>query len=343
MNLTVKQIADIISGEVVGNDKINISGVVKIEDAVSGTITFLSNPKYTPYIYQTKASAVIVNKTFVPDNPIKATLIKVDDAYQAFSRIISEFNKELSDKKGVEPFSYIDETATVGKDCYIGAFAYIGKNCKIGNNVKIYPQCYIGDNAVVGDGSIFNSGVKIYSNCVIGKNCLLHASVIIGSDGFGFAPVTNGAFKKVAQTGNVILEDNIEIGANTTIDRATIGSTIIRKGVKLDNLIQIAHNVEIGENTVIAAQTGVAGSTKIGKNCMIGGQVGIIGHITIADNTKIGAQSGISGNVDIEGSALLGSPAIQIKDHMKSFVVFKKLPDLEKRVKELEKVEKNGK
>ena len=343
MKLTVKQIAEILSGKVIGKDSINISGVAKIEEAISGTITFLSNPKYAPYIYQTKASAVIVNNTFVPENPIKATLIKVDDAYQAFSKIISRFNNESSDKKGIEKYSYIDETATVGKDCYIGAFAYIGKNCNVGNNVKIYPQCFIGDNAVIGDGTILSSGVKVYSHCVVGKNCVLHASVIIGSDGFGFAPVTNGTFKKVAQTGNVILEDNIEIGANTTIDRATIGSTIIRNGVKLDNLIQIAHNVEVGENTVIAAQTGVAGSTKIGKNCMIGGQVGIVGHITIADNTKIGAQSGISGNVDIEGSALLGSPAIQIKDHIKSFVVFKKLPDLEKRVMELEKVEKNGK
>ncbi|MBL4656025.1 MAG: UDP-3-O-(3-hydroxymyristoyl)glucosamine N-acyltransferase [Bacteroidia bacterium] len=337
MKLTVQEICDLVNGTLEGDPNVIIEKVSKIEEAKSGSVSFLANPKYTQHIYETKASAVIVNNDFEFETPVKIVLIRVKDAYQAVSKLLTHFNSNELDKNGIDKPAYIDDTAEIGEGIYIGAFSYIGKNAKIGKNVKIFPQCYVGDSAVIGDNTVLHSGVKVYSNCEVGSNCTLHAAVVIGGDGFGFAPVTNGAFKKVAQTGNVILEDNIEIGANTSIDRATIGSTIIRKGVKLDNLIQIAHNVEIGENTVIAAQTGIAGSTKIGKNCMIGGQVGIVGHITIADNTKIGAQSGISSNVDNEGAALLGSPAIEIKDHMKSFVVFKKLPELERRILELEK------
>ncbi|MBL4654458.1 MAG: UDP-3-O-(3-hydroxymyristoyl)glucosamine N-acyltransferase, partial [Bacteroidia bacterium] len=279
MKLTVQEICDLVKGSLEGDPNAVINKVSKIEEAQSGSVSFLANPKYIQHIYETKASAVIVNDDFELENPINTVLIRVKDAYQALSKLLAHFNSNELDKNGIDQQAFIDETAQIGEDIYIGAFSYIGINAKIGKNVKIFPQCYVGDNAVIGDNTVLFSGVKVYTNCEVGNNCTLHAAVVIGCDGFGFAPVTNGAFKKVAQTGNVILEDNIEIGANTTIDRATIGSTVIRKGVKLDNLIQIAHNVEIGKHTVIAAQTGIAGSTKIGEDCQIGGQVGFAGHL----------------------------------------------------------------
>lgn len=298
----------------------------------------MANPKYAPHIYTTKASIVIVNKDFVPEHKIHATLIRVDDAYKAFVKLLEIYNQLQRDKKGIESPVYISDTASIGSDCYIGAFAYIGNNVKIGSNVKIYPQVYIGDNVILGDNTTLFAGAKIYSDCIIGKDCTIHTGCVIGADGFGFAPNSENNYEKVPQIGNVIIEDHVEIGANTTVDRATLGSTVIRKGVKLDNLIQIAHNVDIGENTVIAAQTGIAGSTKIGKDCMIGGQVGIVGHITIADKVKIAAQSGIGGNILNEGEIVQGSPAFNIGEYKRTYVVFRKLPELEKRVKELEQL-----
>ncbi len=337
MKFTAQQIADLLKGTVEGNPQIEVSGLSKIEEGKPGTLSFLANPKYEPYIYTTQASIVIVNKSFEAEKAVAATLVKVEDAYKSFASLLEIYNQIVNDKKGIEQPSYIDPSATVGKDVYIGAFAYIGKNSVIGNGVKIYPHCYVGDNVVIKDNTTLFAGCRIYSFCQIGEECNIHAGVIIGADGFGFAPNEQNNYKKVPQIGNVIIEDHVEVGAGTTIDRATLGSTIIRKGVKLDNLIQIAHNVEIGENTVIAAQTGVAGSTKRGKNCMIGGQVGIVGHLNIADGVKIAAQSGIGTSITTPGEIVQGSPAFNISDYKRTYVVFKKLPQLERKVNELEK------
>lgn len=336
MEFTAKQIADLLQGTIEGNPGTNVNKLAKIEEGTEGSLSFLANPKYTEFIYTSGASLIIVSNDFVAEKPVAATLIRVADPYACFAKLLEMYNQVVKDKKGIETPSFIADTAKIGTEPYIGAFAYIGKNARLGNNVKVYPNCYIGDNVVIGDNTTLFAGAKIYSDCVIGASCTLHAGVIIGADGFGFAPAS-GTYNKVAQIGNVIIEDHVEIGAGTTIDRATLGSTIIRKGVKLDNLIQIAHNVEIGSNTVIAAQTGIAGSTKIGKDCMIGGQVGIVGHITIADNTKIAAQSGIGSAVTEPGQIIQGSPAFGISDYRRSYVVFRKLPDLEKKISELEK------
>jgi len=297
VKFTAQQIAGILEGDIVGNPDIEVSKLAKIEEGFEGALTFLSNPKYTPHIYTTKASVTIVNKTFEPENSINTTLIKVDDAYLAFSKILEYYNSVKLNKVGIEQPSFISESSKHGEAVYIGAFSYIGDHAVLGNNVKIFPNVYIGDNVSIADNTIVFSGAKIYSDTVIGKNCVVNSGAIIGADGFGFAPNASGGYNKIPQIGNVILEDFVDVGAATTIDRATLGSTIIRAGVKLDNQIQIAHNVEIGENTVIAAQTGVAGSSKIGKNCQIGGQVGIAGHITIGDGVKIQAQSGIGRHV----------------------------------------------
>lgn len=336
MEFTAKQISDLLHGTIDGDPQVKVNSLSKIEEGKPGSLSFLANPKYTSFIYETKASLVIVDNDFKPEHPVAATLIRVENAYQGFVKLLEIYNQIQRDKKGVESPSFISASAQIGTDCYIGAFAYIGNNARIGNNVKIYPQVYIGDNVVVGDNTTLFAGAKVYSDCVIGKDCTLHTGTVIGADGFGFAPNSENNYQKVAQIGNVILEDRVEIGANTTVDRATLGSTIIRKGVKLDNLIQIAHNVEIGENTVIAAQTGVAGSTKIGRDCMIGGQVGIVGHITIADGVKIAAQSGIGSSIVQAGEILQGSPAFNIGDYKRTYVVFRKLPQLEKRIAELE-------
>jgi UDP-3-O-[3-hydroxymyristoyl] glucosamine N-acyltransferase len=339
MEFSAEQIAQLLSGTVEGNPQQTVSDMAKIEEGRPSTITFLANPKYEEFIYTTQASIALVNKTFVATQPLPATLtlIRVDDAYQCLTKLLAFYDQMNSNVSGIEQPSFIHETATLGENCYVGAFAYIGKNAKIGNNVKVYPQAYIGDNVTIGDNSTLFSGVKVYHNCQIGKSCTLHSGVILGSDGFGFAPNSENNYQKVPQIGNVILEDHVEIGSNTTVDRATMGSTRIKKGVKLDNLIQIAHNVEIGENTVIAAQTGVAGSTKIGKNVMIGGQVGIIGHLKIADGVKIAAQSGIGQDITEENAILQGSPAFGIGDYKRSYVLFRSLPKLKEQISQLEK------
>lgn len=336
MKFTAQQIAGILEGDIEGNPDVEVSKLSKIEEGTLGSLTFLANPKYTPYIYTTKASITIVNKTFKPENEIQTTLIKVEDAYKSFSKLLEYYNQVKNNKVGIEQPSYVSETATYGENVYLGAFCYIGENVKLGDNVKIYPQAYIGDNVTIGDNTTVFAGAKLYSETQVGKACIINSGAIIGADGFGFAPDENGEFQKIPQTGNVIIEDFVDIGSATTIDRATLGSTIIRKGVKLDNQIQIAHNVEIGENTVIAAQTGVAGSTKIGKFCMIGGQVGIAGHLVLGDNVKVQAQAGIGHRVK-DGEKLYGSPAIDYGNYVKSYVHFKNLPAIVKTVNEIEK------
>ncbi|WP_435625597.1 UDP-3-O-(3-hydroxymyristoyl)glucosamine N-acyltransferase [Flagellimonas sp.] len=336
MKFTATQIAGILEGEVEGNPQIAVHKLSKIEEGETGSLTFLANPKYTSYIYSTKASITIVNKDFIPEQELSTTLIKVEDAYKSFSKLLEYYNQVKSNKVGIEQPSFIAETAKYGEGFYLGAFSYLGDNVKIGNNVKIYPNVYIGENVTIGENVLVFAGAKIYSESVIGNNCVIHSGAIIGADGFGFTPNENGEYSKVPQTGNVILEDHVDVGAGTTIDRATLGSTILRKGVKLDNQIQIAHNVEIGEHTAIAAQTGIAGSTKIGKHCLIGGQVGIVGHITIGDRVRIQAQSGIGRNVK-DDEVLQGSPALNYGDYNKSYVHFKNLPKLVNSINKLEK------
>ncbi|HET6245773.1 MAG: UDP-3-O-(3-hydroxymyristoyl)glucosamine N-acyltransferase [Bacteroidetes bacterium] len=336
MEFTASQVAEILNGSIEGNAEIKVSKLSKIEEGETGSITFLANPQYTQYIYNTQASVVIVNRNFVPASPIKetCTLIRVDDPYKAFSKLLGAYSQLKRNKKGIEAGSYIAASALIGKDVYVGATAYIGENAIIGDNVKIYPQVYVGDNVIIKAGTTLFPGVKIYSDCHIGSECEIHSGVIIGADGFGFTPNAENNYEKVPQIGNVIIEDHVEIGANTCIDRATLGSTIIRKGVKLDNLIQIAHNVEIGENTVIAAQAGIAGSVKIGKNCMLGGQTGYKGHITLSDNVKVGAQAGVG--VDLkEGEIVMGSPSFPIGDFRRSHVLFRTLPKLNDKIKNL--------
>lgn len=327
MKFTADQIAGILQGEVIGNPNAEVFKLAKIEEGTEGSLTFLANPKYNNYIYSTQATITIVNKSFEAEQEITTTLIKVEDAYQSFSQLLEYYNQVKLMKSGIEQPSVISENVTYGPDLYLGSFCYVGKNVTIGKNVKIYPNSFIGDNVTIGDDCVFFAGVRIYSETVIGNNCIIHSGSIIGSDGFGFAPQENGSYRKIPQIGNVIIEDDVEIGACTTIDRATLGSTIIRKGVKLDNHIQVAHNVEIGENTVIAAQTGIAGTTKIGKNCLIGGQVGFAGHLVIGDGVKIQAQSGIGKNLEA-GEVVQGSPAFNYGDFAKSFVIFRNLPKM---------------
>lgn len=336
MKFTAAQIAGILEGEVIGNPNAEVFKLSKIEEGTEGSLTFLANPKYINYIYSTKATITIVNNSFEPENEISTTLIKVDDAYKSFSKLLEYYNQVKLMKSGIEQPSVISEGVTYGENLYLGSFCYIGKNVTIGKNVKIYPNSFVGDNTTIGDDCILFAGVRIYSELVIGSRCVIHSGTIIGSDGFGFAPQEDGTYNKVPQIGNVILEDDVEVGSCTTIDRATLGSTIVRKGVKLDNQIQIAHNVEIGENTVIASQTGIAGSTKIGKNCMIGGQVGIVGHITIGDNVRIQAQSGVGKSVK-DGETLQGSPSFNYGDWNKSYVHFRNLPKI---VADLENLKK---
>lgn len=336
MEFTAAQIAELLGGEVVGNPEIAVNSLSKIEEGHHGSLSFLANPQYTPFIYSTNASIVIVNNDFEPEQSIQSTLIKVPDAYAAFAKLLDFYNTVKNNKTGIEQPSFIADSSSIGIDAYMGAFAYVGERCRIGNNVKIYPHVFIGDDVTIGDNTTLFAGVKVYAECVIGSDVTIHAGSIIGADGFGFAPNSENSYNKVAQIGNVIIEDHVEIGASTTIDRATLGSTIIRKGVKLDNLIQIAHNVEIGENTVIAAQSGIAGSTKIGKNCMIGGQVGIIGHLKIGDNVKIAAQSGVGKNIK-DGEIMQGSPAFSHGDYVRSYAIFRRLPDFTTRLNDLEK------
>lgn len=336
MKFSASQIAGILEGEVEGDTSIQVSKLAKIEEGSPGSLTFLANPKYTPYLYTTKASITIVDKTFVAEQDFTTTLLRVDNAYESFSKLLEYYNKVKMNKTGVEDPIFISKTATLGSNVYLGAFAYIGDNVVVGDNVKIYPNVYIGDNVTIGSDSVLFSGAKLYSETIVGTHCVINSGAIIGADGFGFSPNEKGEFTKVPQTGNVILEDYVDVGAATTIDRATLGSTIIRKGVKLDNQIQIAHNVEIGENTVIAAQTGIAGSTKIGSQCLIGGQVGFAGHLTIGNNVRIQAQSGVGRNIK-DNETIQGSPSFNYGDFSKSYVHFKNLPTIIRRFNALEK------
>jgi UDP-3-O-[3-hydroxymyristoyl] glucosamine N-acyltransferase len=340
MQFSAQQIATILNGKLEGDPGVMVDTISKIEEAGEGALSFIANPKYEEYVYTTKASILILNEDQQLAKPVAATLIRVKDAYGSFALLLEKYNelatRQKGLKSGIQQPCYISETAIIGENAYVGAFSYIGENVRIGAGVQLYPGVYLGDEVTIGNDVIIFPGAKIYHHCVIGARSIVHAGAIIGGDGFGFAPQQDGQYKKVPQIGNVVVEEDVEIGANTTIDRATIGSTIIRRGVKLDNLIQIAHNVEIGENTVIAAQTGVSGSTKVGKNCMFGGQVGLVGHIHIADGTRINAQSGLSKSVTEPNVALNGSPAFDYKSSLKSQAIFRNLPELEKRVKELE-------
>ncbi|MFM6944505.1 MAG: UDP-3-O-(3-hydroxymyristoyl)glucosamine N-acyltransferase, partial [Bacteroidota bacterium] len=338
MQFTALQIATLLKGKLVGEPEAKINQVAKIEEAKAGSLSFVANPKYEEYLYSTDASIIIINEDYELKQPVKATLIRVKDAYSSFAFLLEKYNEIQSNagKKGIEQPSYISKSASIGKNVYVGSFTYIGDNVLIGDNVKIYPGCYIGDNVVINEETKLFASVKIYDDCSVGARVTIHSGTVIGGDGFGFAPQKDGSFKKVPQIGNVIIEDDVEIGANTTIDRATMGSTIIKKGVKLANLIQIAHNVEIGENTVIAAQSGISGSTKIGKHNMIGGQVGVVGHIHTANGTKVGAQSGITKSITTPNTSVNETPAFDYKASLKSQAIFRNLPDLQKRILELE-------
>jgi len=338
MQFTAQQLALMLNGTVEGDPSVSVSQLAKIEEAKSGSLSFLANPKYEQYLYTTEASIVIVNNDQVLSEPVEATLIRVENAYGAISVLLEMYNTLKLNKTGIEQPCFIHPSAQLGKNVYVGAFAYIGPNVKIGDNTKIYPQTYIADDVVIGDNVTFFAGVKVYFDCNIGNNVIIHSGTIIGADGFGFAPAGDGTYSKISQIGNVIIEDDVEIGSNTTVDRATMGSTIIRKGVKLDNLVQVAHNVEIMANTVVAAQSGISGSTKIGENCIIGGQVGIVGHITIAKGSQIQAQSGVSRSLVDESKKWMGSPAMPYTDHMRSQIVINRLPELEKKINELEKI-----
>jgi UDP-3-O-[3-hydroxymyristoyl] glucosamine N-acyltransferase len=340
MEFTIQQIADLLKGEVEGDNTLKVSSLAKIEEAQNGALAFLSNLKYESYLYTTGASAVIVSDKLELKKPVSASLIRVADPYSSFSTLLAYYHQAvLASKVGVEEPCFMGAGSEIGEGHYRGAFSYIGNNCKIGQNVRIYPQVYIGDNVTIGDNTTIFAGVKLYANTVVGANCTLHAGVVLGSDGFGFAPQPDGTYKNVPQIGNVVLEDDVNIGANTTIDCATMGSTIVRKGTKIDNLVQIAHNVEVGQNTVIASQTGISGSTKVGNQCVIAGQVGIVGHINIADKTTIGAQSGVSKSVKESGTIIQGSPAFDYKQNLKAITIFRKLPELQRILDDLK--EKN--
>ncbi|MDB2621909.1 UDP-3-O-(3-hydroxymyristoyl)glucosamine N-acyltransferase [Flavobacteriales bacterium] len=337
MKFTANQIAKMLNGVVEGDPTITLNQLTKIEEGCAHSLSFLSNPKYNEYLYETKSSAVIVNNSFVPEKKVDATLIKVEDAYASFAQLLRIIEDLQKKKTGIEKLSFIHETAEVGEGAYIGAFAYIGENVKIGRNVKIYPHCYIGDNVRIDDNCSLFSGVKIYHDCEVEQNTSIHAGAVIGGDGFGFAPNTGNTYDKIPQIGNVIIKEGVEIGANTCIDRATMGSTIIHKGVKLDNMIQVAHNVEIGENTVIASHTAIAGSSKVGENCMIGGQVAIAGHLTVANNVKVAGKTGIAKDIKEDGKVLQGPLAFDLKDFQRSYIYFRQLPQWAKRIDELEK------
>ncbi|MFD2966969.1 UDP-3-O-(3-hydroxymyristoyl)glucosamine N-acyltransferase [Sphingobacterium bambusae] len=336
MQFTANQIATLLGGYVEGDPDVLVNQLAKIEEGTLGSLAFLSNPKYEHFLYQTNASAVIVNEDLQLQKAVDTTLIRVKDAYLAFSELLKIYHKLRNERNGVEQPSFIHESVTVGADFYLGAFSYIGRDVKIGNNVKVYPQVYVGDGVVIGDNAVLFPGVKVYYDCKIGANVVLHSGVVVGSDGFGFAPQKDGTYSKVPQIGNVIIHDDVEVGANTVIDRATLGSTVISKGVKLDNLIQVAHNVEIGANTVVAAQTGISGSTKVGEQVILGGQVGIVGHIQIASGSQVQAQSGINRSIGQENKKWGGSPAMPYSSNLRSQVLYGKLPALEQRLAEVE-------
>jgi UDP-3-O-[3-hydroxymyristoyl] glucosamine N-acyltransferase len=336
MQISAKALAEILQGTIEGDPDVVVEGPSKIEEGKVGTISFLANPKYEQYAYSTQSSILLVAKDFVPKAPVNATLIRVEDVYASVAALLKQFGEQAVSIEGVDEWAFVDSTVSMGAEVAVGKFSIIAKGAKIGKGTIIYPQVYIAEGVEVGANCVLYPGVKIYRSCQIGDNCILHANVVIGSDGFGFAPKSDGGFDKIPQLGNVIIESNVEIGANTVIDRATMGSTLIKEGVKLDNLIQIAHNVEIGEDTAIAAQAGIAGSTKIGKNCLIGGQAGFVGHIQIADGTKVQAQSGINKSIKKENSAIYGSPALPYNDYLRSYAVFRNLPDLSRQIKALQ-------
>jgi UDP-3-O-[3-hydroxymyristoyl] glucosamine N-acyltransferase len=338
MEFTAAKIAGFLKGEIEGDPETVVNTVAKIEDGHKGALSFLANPKYEHYIYTTRSSVVLVNRDFVPVSKVQPTLIRVENAYEAFASLLRLVDQSRPRKKGIHPAAVIESSTIIGNDVYIGPCTYIGENCQIGENCLIYPNVFIGDNTKIGANCTINPGVNIYHDCIIGEGCIIHAGSVIGSDGFGFAPQMETEFQKIPQLGNVVIEDHVEIGANVAIDRATMGSTVIRKGVKLDNLIQVGHNVEIGENTVIAGQTGIAGSTKIGKNCMFAGQVGIAGHLKIADGTKLGAQAGVPGDIKKENSVLTGYPAIDHRNFLRSAIVFKSLPDMKSKIDSIERI-----
>lgn len=337
MQFTAKEVCTLLNGTLEGNPDVVVNKLAKIEDAEKGSLAFLANPKYESFLYTTQASVVIVNEDLNLEDSVSSTLIRVPSAYSSFSVLLEMYNTIKLNKSGIEQPSFIHPDAKIGKNVYIGAFAYIGAGASVADNAKIYPHVFVGDNVQIGNESTLFSGVKVYHDCVIGKNVVIHSNTVIGSDGFGFAPQADGSYSKISQIGNVIIEDNVEVGANTCIDRATMGSTVIKKGVKLDNLIQIAHNAEIGSNTVVASQSGISGSTKIGENCIIGGQVGIVGHITVAKGSQVQAQSGINRAITEEGKKWGGSPAISYQNYMRSQVVIQRLPELERKIDELQK------
>ena len=337
MEFSAVQIATFLSGTVEGDPEVKVYNVAKIEEGAPGMLSFLANPKYSQYLYTTKSSIVLINNDFELQGEVTATLIRVPDAYAAFAQLLGLYQQFMQSKTGVSSLAFISKDATYGDDVYIGEFAFIGERVKIGNRVKIYPQAYIGDDCVIGDDTVIYAGAKLYAQTVVGKSCILHSGCVIGADGFGFAPQEDGSYKKIPQIGNVSIGDNVEIGANTCVDCATMGSTRIHNGVKLDNLIQVAHNVELGNNTAMAAQTGVSGSTKIGANCIVAGQVGIAGHLHIANNTKIGAQSGIISNIKREGEEVMGSPVMPVKDFLRMSIHLRQMDKLVRRVEELEK------
>ena len=339
MQFTARQISELLNGTVEGDENVLVRELSKIEDGKAGSLCFLSNPKYESYLYGSKASIVIVSADFTPAQPIESTLIKVSDPYSAFSILLEKYNEMLNlpdDKSGIEQPSFVHPSAKLGKNVFIGAFSYISENVIIGDNTKIFPQVFIGADAVIGEKTLIQPGVKIYNRSQIGNRVIIHSNTVVGSDGFGFAPQADGTYSKIPQIGNVVIEDDVEVGSNTTIDRATMGSTFIRKGVKLDNLIQIAHNVDVGAHTVVAAQSGISGSTKLGGNSVIGGQVGIAGHLSLAKGTQIGAQAGINFNTVEENKQWHGSPAQPLRDWMRASVIFKQLPSVEKRISKLE-------
>ena len=339
MQFNAAQIAILVNGKLEGDTSVSVSSFGKIEEAKPGQLSFLANPKYEEYLYHTKASIIIINESLELKQPVSATLVRVADAYTAFATLLAKYQELITQQlTGIQQPSYIADSATLGENNFIGAFVYIGENVRVGNNVKLFPSVVLGNNVTIGDNTILHAGVKVYFDCVIGKNVIVHAGTVIGSDGFGYAPQKDGSYQKVPQIGNVVIEDFVEIGANVTIDRATMGSTIIHSGVKLDNLIQIAHNVEVGTDTVIAAQTGISGSTKVGKNVMIGGQVGTAGHIQIADGSKINGQSGVTKSIKEPNKTFNGTPAVDFSTSMRVHAMSRNLPNLEKRVKELEKM-----
>jgi UDP-3-O-[3-hydroxymyristoyl] glucosamine N-acyltransferase len=337
MKFYASQIADLLSGTVEGNPNAEVWNVAKIEEGAEGMLSFLANPKYTPYIYETKSSVVIVNNGFVAEKPIAATLIRVEDAYASFARLLAFYDQMSQDKKGVSSLAFVSSSAQCGDDLYVGEFAFVGEHVTLGNHVKVYPQVYVGDGCVIGDNTVLYPGVRLYRNTVVGQRCIIHAGAVIGADGFGFAPQEDGHYDKIPQVGNVVIDDDVEIGANTTIDRSTMGSTRVHKGVKLDNLVHLAHNVEVGENSALAAQVGISGSTHLGKNCVVGGQSGFVGHLHIANGSKFGGQCGVMGSIREENQEFMGTPIQPLKQYLVSNARFRHIDEMARKIDALEK------